>query len=100
MSTAYDLKIHCCFCTESSAFGSIYYPVKNCNHIFTPGMSYIIVNFCEIRDYIGSSSAIGYHIMYPGFLRYMLTHHIDHVIHGLNCIQSTPSFFRCSGSMG
>ena len=99
MCSTYDFVFHFCFSAQGRSFGSCHNPLKNLLDLITFGVAHVIINFCIVWYHIRGLASGSDYIVYPGFLGYVLTHQVNHIVHGFHGIKRRPSPFRSSCCM-
>ena len=87
--------------SQRRCMGGVHYPIPNSRKLSGLGMTHVVVDFRKIRHNVGRLTATRDHIVNPRTIGHMLSHKIDHMIHGLDAIQRRPPpLGRRSGMCG
>ena len=91
-----------CNTSSSSQCGSLrdfYHTLEQFFNDIHFWVSNIVVNLCAIGNNIWSKPSLSYNIMHSRFLRNMLSHHVNHMIHSFNTIQCRSTFIGRTSCM-
>ena len=58
-------------------------------------VAHVVVHLGKLRNNIRRVTAVGYHVVHTAIRRHVLTHHVDHVVHHFDAVESRTTAVGC-----